>query len=69
VVIQVMSERGTGETVTLQLLDQAISVYRSQRRDGLSVIGSMPLQQPGASDDGGWWIRGGICAFTYRFRG
>lgn len=69
VVIRVFGARGAGETTILQLLDDAVNVYRSQRSDGFSVIGSMPLQQPGASDDGSWWIRTAIAAFVYRFRG
>lgn len=69
VVVRVLSARGSGETETISLLDDALNVFRSQRSGGLSIIGAMPLAQPGASDDGGWWIRSGIVAFTYRFRG
>jgi len=69
VVVRVLAARGAGETACLELLDAALGVFRSQRSGPLSFIGSMALQQPGASDDGAWWIRSGICAFTYRFRG
>jgi hypothetical protein len=69
IVVRVLSARGAGEATTISLLDDALNVYRSQRSGGLSIIGAMPLQQPGASDDGGWWIRSGIASFTYRFRG
>lgn len=69
VVVRVLSARGLGEATTLQLLDAALTVFRGQRVGSLSFIGDMPLQQPGASEDGAWWIRSGIAAFTYRFRG
>lgn len=69
VVLRVLAARGTGETAALALLDQALAVFRGQRVGPLSIIGAMPLQQPGASDDGAWWIRSAIAAFVYRFRG
>jgi len=69
VVVRVFGARGTGETVTLGLLDEALGVFRGTRAGALSFIGSMPLQQPGASEDGAWWVRSGIAAFVFRFRG
>lgn len=69
VVIRVLAARGQGEATALGYLDDALSVFRGHRVGALSFIGSMALQQPGASDDGAWWVRSGIAAFVYRFRG
>lgn len=69
VVIRVLAARGLGEATALGYLDAALSVFRGARVGALSFIGDMPLQQPGASDDGAWWVRSGIAAFVYRFRG
>ena len=68
-VVRVLAARGTGETQALDLLDKALGVFRGQRVGALSFIGAMPLQEPGASDDGAWWVRSGIAAFRFRFRG
>lgn len=69
VVIRVFGGRGLGETTILTLLDTAITVFRGQRVGALSFIGDMVQQQPGASDDGGWWERSALAVFTYRFKG
>lgn len=69
VVIRSLASAGIGETECLRLLDVAIGVFRAQRAGALSFIGAMALQQPGASEDGAWWIRSAIAAFTYRFQG
>ena len=69
VVVRVFGARGVGETTILSLLDQALVVFRSQKTTGLSFIGTMPLLQPGASEDGSFWIRSAIAPFVYRFRG
>jgi hypothetical protein len=68
-VIRVFGGRGLGESTVLNLLDAAITVFRGQRIGPLSFIGDMVQQQPGGSDDGGWWIRSALVVFTYRFKG
>lgn len=69
VVIRVFAGRGLGESIMLGLLDDAITVFRGQRVGPLSFIGDIVQQQPGASDDGGFWIRSALACFTFRFKG
>lgn len=69
VAVRVLAGRGIGEETALGLLDSGLAVFRGQRTGPLSFIGAMPLPAPGASEDGAWWVRSGIAAFTYRFRG
>ena len=69
VLIHSMASRGIGETECLRLLDAAIGCFRGQRVGALSIIGDFVLSDPGADEDGAWWIRSAIVAFTYRFQG
>lgn len=69
VVIRCFASAGIGETECLRLLDAAVGCFRGRRVGGLSFIGDSALRQPGASEDGNWWIRSAIVAFTYRFQG
>ncbi len=69
VVIRSLASMGLGETECLRLLDAAIGCFRGRRVSGLSFIGEVTLRQPGAEEDGNWWIRSALVAFTYRFQG
>jgi hypothetical protein len=69
VIIRVFAGRGTGETQSLVLLDRALTVFRGHRVGALSFIGDIVQQMPGASDDGGWWLRSAIASFVMRFKG
>ena len=69
VVIRVLAARGIGDATQLQLLDQALAVFRGVRVEPLTFIGEAAQPSPGATDDGAWWVRSAITAFVYRFRG
>ena len=69
VVIRAFAQRGRGEDTQLAMLDAAMAVFRSRRSGDLSFIGANVMPEPGASGDGVWWVRSGICTFEYRFRG
>ena len=69
VVIRVLAARGTGEDTALALLSDAVAVFRSRRVGALSVLGDAVLPEPGASEDGLWWIRSALAVFEFRFQG
>lgn len=69
VVIRAFAARGRGEDTQLAVLDAAMVAFRSRRSGDLSFVGSNVMPEPGASGDGIWWVRSGICTFEYRFRG
>ena len=67
--IRVLAARGTGEDTALALLSDAVAVFRSRRVGALSVLGDAVLPEPGASEDGLWWIRSALAVFEFRFQG
>ena len=69
VVIRVLAARGAGEDEALSLLSDAVAVFRSRRVGPLSVLGDAVLPEPGASEDGLWWIRSALAVFEFRFQG
>lgn len=69
VMITVHAALGSGETTSLALLDAALDVFRSRRSGALSFIGDAVFPMPGPSEDGLWWDRSAVAAFTYRFQG
>lgn len=69
VVIRVMAARGEGEDTGLDLLDDAMTTFRSRRTGALSFIGDAMIPEPGASEDGNWWVRSAIAVFEFRFQG
>ena len=69
VVIRVLAARGAGEDTALALLSDAVAVFRSRRAGALSVLGDAVLTEPGASEDGLWWIRSALAVFEFRFQG
>lgn len=69
IVIRVLAARGAGEDEALSLLSDAVAVFRSRRVGPLSVLGDAVLPEPGASEDGLWWIRSALAVFEFRFQG
>jgi hypothetical protein len=69
VVIHVFAARGAGEDTALNLLSDAVTTFRSRRAGDLSFIGDAIIPEPGASEDGNWWLRAAIASFQYRFQG
>lgn len=69
IVIRVLAARGAGEDEALSLLSEAVAVFRSHRAGPLSFLGDAVLPEPGASDDGSWWIRSALAVFEFRFQG
>lgn len=61
------------EDTGLDLMADAVAIYRSQRVGDLSFIGDHsgfdvgPDQQP--LEDGNWFVRGAMVVFQYRFQG
>ncbi len=70
--IRCYSAAGYTEDVTLQLLSDALKVFRSQRSGTLSFTGgTRPVGAAGSAGevDGKWWVRGAAVPFEYRFLG
>lgn len=69
VVIRVFAARGHGEDTSLGLLSDAMTAFRSRRDGNLSFVGEAMIPEPGASEDGNWWVRSAIAVFEFRFQG
>jgi len=69
VLITVHAAAGSGEATSLSLMDDALDVFRSRVSGALSFIGDAVYPMPGPSEDGLWWDRSAVAAFTYRFQG
>lgn len=68
--IYVFSARSLrSEDVTLDLLAESVAIFRSLREGNLSFIGDGSSFSEGATDDGGWYMRGSLVVFEYRFVG
>lgn len=69
VVVRVFTQAGYGEDTALDLLDAAISAFRSRRDGDLSFIGTITGVDDGGTEDGAWYIRGALIGFEYRYQG
>jgi hypothetical protein len=67
--VRVFSAISTSDTFGLQLLDDALKVYRSERRDTLSFIGDIGSMDEGGTEDGAWYERSARLMFEFRFSG
>lgn len=67
--VSVFSAVNEGEDFALQLLDDALAVFRSERRDALSFIGEIGSMDEGGSEDGVWYMRAARLLFEFRFTG
>lgn len=68
-VIRAFARRGYGEATLLDLLSAGMAAVRGRRVGDLSFIGDAVIPEPGASEDGAWWMRSAIAAFEFRFVG
>jgi hypothetical protein len=66
--IRVVAETGYGDDAALDLLDDAVGVYRSRREAGLSFIEGSTEIFDSATEDGAWFIRGTMLPWTYEYR-
>jgi hypothetical protein len=66
--IRVIAETGYGDDAALDLLDDAVGVYRSRREAGLSFIEGSTEIFDSATEDGAWFIRGTMLPWTYEYR-
>jgi len=66
--IRVIAETGYGDDAALDLLDDAVGVYRSRREAGLSFIDGSTEIFDSATEDGAWFIRGTMLPWTYEYR-
>jgi hypothetical protein len=69
VVVRVLAQQGYGEDTALDLLSDAVGTFRSRRDGPLSFIGSISGIDEGGTEDGNWWQRAAVIAFTYRHTG
>lgn len=67
--IRVFTAVGIGEDTALDLLSDAVNVFRSARVGALSFIGDIASPDEGGTEDGAWWMRSALVAFEYRFTG
>ncbi len=69
--IRVFTAAAHGEDGTLDLLSDAMEVFRGRRMQGLSFVDDIDGVDgaDAAVDDGNWWMRGAAAAFQYRFTG
>jgi hypothetical protein len=66
--IRVVAETGYGDDAALDLLDDAVGVYRSRREAGLSFIEGSTEIFDSATEDGAWFVRGTMMSWTYEYR-
>lgn len=70
IVITVWTSRALqNEDVALDLMADAMAIYRSVKVGELSFIGEGGGFITGPSEDGNWFVRGAIIVFEYRFIG
>jgi hypothetical protein len=69
VVVRVFTEAGYGEDATLDLLSDAVAAFRSRRDGVLSFVGSISGIDEGGTEDGNWYQRAAVIAFSYRHIG
>lgn len=70
VILRVFASRAQrSEDTALDLMADAVGVFRSQRVGDLSFIGEGSGFIDGPSDDGNWFVRGCLVVFEYRFLG
>lgn len=67
--VRTFSAINTNDQFGLQLLDDALAVYRSERRDTLSFIGDIGSMDEGGAEDGAWYERSARLMFEFRFSG
>ena len=66
--IRVMAETGYGDDDALDLLDDALAVFRSRREAGLSFIDGEAELFDSATEDGAWMVRGTAIPWAYEYR-
>lgn len=66
--IRVMAETGYGDDDALDLLDDALAVFRSRREAGLSFIDVEAELFDSATEDGAWMVRGTAIPWAYEYR-
>jgi hypothetical protein len=66
--IRVIAETGYGDDAALDLLDDAVGVYRSRREAGLSFLEGSTEIFDSATEDGAWFVRGTMLPWTYEYR-
>ena len=66
--IRVIAETGFGDDAALDLLDDAVNVYRSRREGGLSFIDGSTEIFDSATEDGAWFVRGTMLPWTQEYR-
>lgn len=70
VVLRVFAGRGVGnEDTALDLMADAMQIFRSVRSGNLSFIGEGSGFDAGPTEDGNWFMRGSLMVFEYRFTG
>ena len=70
IVIRVFASRAVrDEDTLLNLLSDAMEVFRSKREGSISFIGPGSGFDEGATEDGNWFYRASLQVFEYRFQG
>lgn len=67
--VRVFTAMGAGESTTLDLLADALTVFRARREGDLSFLGNLFATDEGGTEDGAWWMRSASLGFEYRFTG
>lgn len=70
VILRVFTSRAQrSEDVALELMADAVGIFRSQRVGNLSFIGEGSGFIESPSEDGNWFVRGCVVVWEYRFQG